>query len=111
MKTLILISGFLFGSLPGLAQILGPISFFPADLKQYLSLTDTQVNAIVQLTSDYSQMAFDKQQRIFQVQNEIADENRKDPLDPMALGQRYAEIEWTRRDLGKQLTTLRDKIR
>jgi hypothetical protein len=56
-------------------------------------------------------VAYTKQQRILQLQNEIGDLDRQDPLDPMAIGVRYAEIESIRRDLANQLTALRDKLR
>src|SRR3989442_14756078 len=108
---LLVIAGFLLGALPGLAQtFLLPSPSFPADLKQYLSLTDAQVSAILQMTGDYYQAVFARQERTNQLQNEIAAETLKDPLDPMALGVRYAEIESIRRDMADQLRALRGKI-
>jgi len=111
---LVLIAGFLFGAPAGLPQTIipnPPSSLFPSDLRQYLSLTDSQVAAIVQMTADYNQAASTKQQRTLQLQNEIGDLDRQDPLDPMAIGVRYAEIESIRRDLANQLTALRGKLR
>jgi hypothetical protein len=84
---------------------------FPADLKQYLNLTDAEAAFIVQANSDYNQTVATNQQRISQLQSEIAAETQKDPLDPMALGTRYAEIETIRRDLASQQKSLRDKLR
>src|SRR5713101_4985518 len=112
-KKLVLIAGFLFGASAGLPQTIipnPPSSLFPSDLRQYLSLTDSQVAAIVQMTADYNQAASTKQQRTLQLQNEIGDLDRQDPLDPMAVGVRYAEIESIRRDLANQLTALRGKV-
>jgi len=62
-------------------------------LREYLELSDTQVAAIVQGIADYARFAFEKQQRMAQVQAEIADWTAKETLDPMALGLRYVEIE------------------
>src|ERR1700756_5620059 len=101
IKTWILAVGLVAGALQSSAQVVvydPTVGFFPADLKQYLSFTDTQVAFILQATSDYNQTASDKQQRISQLRVEIADETRKDQPDPMALGVRYAEIESIRRD-------------
>src|SRR5712692_6025186 len=112
---LVLIAGFLFSASAVLPQTIIPQprlppSVFPGDLQQYLSLTGTQIAAIMQMTADYNQAASTKQQRIWQLQSEIADLDRQDPLDPMAIGVRYAEIESIRRDLANQLTALRGKL-
>src|SRR5258708_28511950 len=111
---LVLIAGFLFSASAGLPQSIipqprTPPAVFPGDPRQYLSLTDTKVAAIAQMTADYNQAASTKQLRTLQLQNEVADLTRQDPLDPMAIGVRYAEIESIRRDLANQLTALRDK--
>src|SRR5579872_2406260 len=97
--------------LSGLAPAQIFVSPFPADLKQYLNLTDAEVAFIQQATTDYNQMASTKQRRIFDLQSEIADETQKDQPDPMALGVRYVEIESIHRDMAAQLTALRDKLR
>src|SRR3954453_4634177 len=62
-------------------------------LKAYLALTDAQISQIGQNLTQYSQLANQRQQRMFQVQGEIQQETAKSRLDPMALGMRYAEIE------------------
>src|SRR5258707_15832340 len=62
-------------------------------LKAYLALTDAQISQIGQNLTQYSQLVNQRQQRMFQVQGEIQQETAKSPLDPMALGMRYAEIE------------------
>src|SRR4030088_3106721 len=89
--------------LSGLAPAQIFVTLFPADLKQYLILTDAEVAFIQQATTDYNQTASTKQRRIFDLQNEIADETRKDQTDPMALGVRYVELESIRRDMAAQL--------
>ena len=62
-------------------------------LKAYLALTDAQISQIGENLTQYSQLVNQRQQRMFQVQGEIRQETAKSPLDPMALGMRYAEIE------------------
>ena len=62
-------------------------------LRAYLGLTDTQVSQLMLNLNDYSRLVGQRQQRMFQVQSEIRDETARSPLDPAALGIRYAEIE------------------
>ncbi len=62
-------------------------------VKAYLGLTDAQLTQIVTNLNEYRQLVVQRQQRIFQVQSEIYQETTKSPLDPAALGIRYAEIE------------------
>src|SRR5713101_2313963 len=87
-----------------------PVPFFPADLKQYFSLSDSQVSVIIQLNADYNRLAASKQQRMFEVQREISEETAKEMLDPVGLGLRYVELEVIRRELRDALVTLRGKI-
>src|SRR5437899_11812524 len=93
---LVLIAGFPFGA-PALPQNVVPIPApsFPADLWQYLSLTGTQMPRADD--RHYNQAGFSTQQCTLQLQIEIVYQSRKDPLDPMAIGVRYAEIESIRR--------------
>jgi len=62
-------------------------------MKAYLGLTDTQLTQITINLNQYSQLVLQRQQRMAQVQGEIRQETAKSPLDPAALGIRYAEIE------------------
>jgi hypothetical protein len=62
-------------------------------LQQYLQLTNTQVTAISQANRRFTEWTLEKQIRIATVQREIAEETARSPLDPMALGVRYAEVE------------------
>ena len=54
---------------------------------------------------DYNRFTADKQNRIRQVQTEIADETGKSTLDPNALGIRYAEIEGICREMRDKAAT------
>jgi hypothetical protein len=87
-------------AMSGNAQVINPvppINLPPTmafqQLRTYLGLTDTQVSQLLQNLNDYSTLVSQRQQRVFQVQSEINDETAKSPLDPAALGIRYAEIE------------------
>ena len=78
------------------------LPFFPAlppELRQYLALTDAQADAVTKLFNENQLLASEKSRRMAQVQSEIAEELNKDPLDPMSIGVRYAEIEAIRRGL------------
>lgn len=99
------------------AQLPGPIVpnppqvRFPTALRLYLDLNDTQIQAIIQANDDYQRLAAARYGRLSQVQREIAEETAKDPIDPMALGLRYVEIESIRRFLTGERTRLRERIR
>lgn len=87
-----------------------PNPFFPIfDLKEYLGLSDDQYAKLVQNISDYNQMVNTRQQRMYQVQSEIRDETAKSPLDPMALGVRYAEVETICRNIREEANGLADR--
>ena len=70
-------------------QFFGPL----AQVQDFLQLSDSQVQVILGHNEEFGRWSAEKQSRIWQVQAEIAEETRKDPLDPGALGIRYAEIE------------------
>jgi hypothetical protein len=70
-----------------------------SQVKQFLSLTDSQVSAIVQNNNDYNTFSFQQQQTIQHAQAQIAVETAKDQLDPVAIGTLYAGIESACRDL------------
>jgi hypothetical protein len=100
----------------GLAQTMpGPILFapsfgFPTALKNYLGLTSQQVESLVNANTDYTRYQAPRLTRMAQVQLEIAQETAKSPLDPMALGLRYAEVEAIRRELAEQLDKTRQTL-
>ena len=81
------------------SQIIGSISPFPPQLKQYLELTDEQVNSILRLNNASQTFQLEKLRRSSQVQLELSQETAKPTLDPMALGVRYVELEAIRRDI------------
>lgn len=93
--------------LMGQAGVQQPIPFF--DLKQYLGLSDDQFAKLMQNISDYGQVVNTRQQRMFQVQSEIRDETGKSPLDPLALGLRYAEVETICRNIREEANGLMDR--
>ena len=76
-----------------------PVPAFPNDLTAYLGLSVDQLKSAVSLEAGYLQFTLDKQARIGQVQQTIAGLTVADPLDPLALGSAYAEIEAINRDL------------
>lgn len=80
----------------------GRVMQFPPQLKQYLELTDTQVNAISQAYTTFQTFQSGKIQRMAQVQLELSQETAKSTIDPMALGVRYAELEAIRRELNAE---------
>src|SRR5262249_11750214 len=108
------LSAGMFGASLCLAQTVVPQPYMPfvfSDLKAYFDFSPTQILAISHANDDYRQAVSNNQQRIFQVQFEIDQEIRKDPLDPMALGIRYVEIEQLRRQSNEEFAKTRDKVR
>ena len=53
-----------------------------SQVQQYLSLTDSQVNAILQNNNDYNNLASQQQQQILDAQTQIAIEISKDSRGP-----------------------------
>ena len=97
-----------------LAQAPGPFPPgpppFPAAIRLFLDLSDTQVETIRNLNADFSRLVSNKLRRLSQVQAEIGEKTARDPLDPMSIGLSYVEIEVIRRELNAELTRLRAKI-
>ena len=71
-------------------------------LRDYLQLSDSQLQAILGNNEQYNRWSAGKQARIQQVQIEIADETAKEQPDPMALGVRYAEVAGICREMRDQ---------
>ncbi len=85
---------------------LPPVFYQPlSQVKQFLQLSDSQLQMLLANNDEHNRFAADKQNRIRQVQTEIAEETGKSPLDPNALGIRYAEIETICRQLKEQAAT------
>jgi hypothetical protein len=80
-----------------------------ARLKDYLQLSDAQLQTILGNNEQYNRWSAEKQARIRQVQIEIADETARDPLDPMALGVRYAEIAGICREMNDEAAAYQKK--
>lgn len=78
-------------------------------VSQFLELTAAQTESILTHNDEYNRWASEKQQRIRQVQSEIVDETARDPLDPAALGVRYAEIEGICREMKDKANELRTR--
>src|SRR5260370_19310624 len=77
------------------------ISFEPpfSQVRQFLGITDDQLNTILQNNKSYNEFSSQQQQMIQQAQSQIAMETAKDPLDPMTISNLYASIETTCRAL------------
>lgn len=71
----------------------------PQELRRYLELTDAQANGAQRLNAQLASYRTAKARRQFQVQQELADEMAKDPLDPTAIGLRHVELESIRREI------------
>lgn len=86
-----------------------PVSgiLFPEGLKTYLALTDAQISTLDKQNVAFDLFSADKQRRVAAVQADLADKLKATPLDAMALGLRYAEIEAIRRDVEDKRTQLR----
>lgn len=72
---------------------------FPERLRTYLALTEPQTAKISDQNSAFATWSQTRSERMWQVQSEIAEETAKDPLNPGALGVRYAEVEAIRREI------------
>ena len=71
----------------------------PVQIREYLELTETQSVRISEQIGAFSQWSRQRSQRMYEVQFEIAGETARSPLDPGALGVRYAEVEAIRREI------------
>ncbi|MBM3787365.1 MAG: hypothetical protein FJW30_23650 [Acidobacteria bacterium] len=85
-------------SLP--AQIL-PVPFPRPfrEIEQFLQLTREQMDRINRNSAEFDRWNREKQLRSFTVSREIAEETAAEPLNPSALGLRYAELEAIRREV------------
>ncbi len=77
---------------PAAAQRFGQLT------RTYLGLSEDQNSQLREIVEPYSQWTEAQRTRVRQVEGEIQDEALKTPLDPMALGLRYAELESIRRE-------------
>jgi hypothetical protein len=65
----------------------------------YLGLTEAQLDQILQRGDDFLIWESGRRERVHDLRTEIAAEIARSPLDPMALGVRYVEIETIRREI------------
>lgn len=105
MRRILLLSALLASSLS--AQITRINFGFPAQLKEFLELTDTQVTALNQLNDRLTDYEGSKLERSAIVQFEINQENARPTIDPAALGVRYRELELIRRDVESERSRTR----
>lgn len=83
-----------------------PIPF--RELEQYLQLTREQSDRIASNNQAFYRWSAERQQRSAQVALEIEQETKASPLDPGALGIRYAEVETIRREISEREKKLRE---
>ena len=76
-------------------------------LKQFLQLTDSQLQTILMNNDEYNRWSSEKQNRIFQVQTGIFEETVKSLLDANAIGVRYVEIETICREMTEHANLVR----
>ena len=79
---------------------------FPEKLREYLALTEAQMGKISEQNSAFWRWSQGRSQRMYEVQFEIGIETAREPLDPGALGVRYAEVEAIRREIAERNTKL-----
>jgi hypothetical protein len=70
----------------------------PSSITEYLDLTPAQMTTIVRNLEEHYARAVAMAERGQTVHAEITAEALRDPIDPMALGLRFAELETTRRE-------------
>lgn len=85
-----------------------PRDAFPR-LSPFLQLTNEQALALLRASYEFNRRVFDRSRRISQVQQELVDETNRSPLDPLALGQRYAELETICREIDQDSRTVREQ--
>lgn len=86
---------------PGLTQ--QPDLWIAEQLRDHLSLSGSQVDAVLKNNLDLREWMTEKNKRIWQVQDLIAKATAASPLDPAALGISYVELEVIRREIADRL--------
>jgi hypothetical protein len=87
------------------SQILPPPQQPLSQVRQFLSLTDSQVTTILRNNNDYNNFSIQQQRLIQNAQLQIGFETAKDPLDPIAIGTLYAGVESACRELKDRAAT------
>lgn len=83
----------------------------PSALRLFLGLTDSQARLISEKNLEFRRFVAEKQPRLEQLRAQIAEETRKEALDPASLGLRYVEIERIRREISAAEERLRNELR
>ena len=83
-----------------------PMFRFPEKLREFLALTEAQAIRISEQNSAFLRWSQPRSQRMFEVHFEILGETAREPLDPAALGVRYAEVEAIRREIAERNSKL-----
>lgn len=96
--------------MPG--PIPGPMPPEPAflQLARFLDLSRAQMLQVQQANAAFALLVAEKSRRAAQVNQEIAEETAKSPLDPMALGLRYVELETIRREIGDEERKTHERV-
>jgi hypothetical protein len=84
------------------SALLAQEPLIPSSIAEYLGLTPAQVATFVRNIEEQYARAVAVEERRETVEAELAAEALRDPVDPMALGVRLAELETTRRELREQ---------
>ena len=92
----------------GQGGVLPPDRVYPrfAQIQEYLGLTNVQMGKLLEQIDAFGRWSGERNRRMFQVQFEILEETARSPLDPVALGLRYAEVESIRREIADRSTKL-----
>ena len=104
MRTSIL--PFLFLTTTLCAQTIPACRLSPLDTYLGFACNSPQAEAIRRNNNEHERWRVQKERRIYQVRSEIADETNRSPLDPTALGLRYAEVEAICREIDERETQL-----
>ncbi|MBN8731519.1 MAG: hypothetical protein J0L64_13325 [Acidobacteria bacterium] len=88
------------------AQTPPPCRLSPLDTYLDFACNSPKAEAIRRNNNEHERWRAQKERRIYQVRSEIADETNRSPLDPTALGLRYAEVESICREIDERETQL-----
>lgn len=86
-------------------------SFPSPELAAFLQLTPDQVERMKRNEADLAVFALAKVRRQIELQAEIAAETARTPLDPSALGMRYAELETNCREVNEERRRAQERHR
>lgn len=111
VKTLLLFVAALVPVAAQMPPVILPVSGGSPNIVQYLELTPAQMARMTIIQADFAKWQAVRTERTFQVNAELAVETQKSPIDPMALGLRYAELETIRREVAEEETKVMARMR